>query len=98
MYYAPAPYGVSGLTQDQYGFFSEKQFVELYSRRIRRNITNWNFYIAFSLFRNAGIAQGVYKRSLQGNASSPFAKNFEVAAQLFGDIAWNLVHQQNSKL
>ena len=33
-------------------------------------IENWNFYLAFSLFRSASIVQGVYKRGLEGNASS----------------------------
>jgi aminoglycoside phosphotransferase (APT) family kinase protein len=30
----------------------------------------WNFYLAFSFFRLAAIVQGVYKRALDGNASS----------------------------
>ncbi len=33
-------------------------------------IAGWNFYIAFSFFRLAAILQGVYKRSLDGNASN----------------------------
>ena len=32
---------------------------------------NWPFLIAFSFFRIAAIAQGVYKRALDGNASNP---------------------------
>lgn len=36
----------------------------------RTGIPNWNFYIAFSIFRSAAILQGVYQRGLQGNASS----------------------------
>jgi len=38
-----------------------------------RNIdlpTNWNFCLAFCFFRLAAILQGVYKRGLDGNASS----------------------------
>lgn len=31
---------------------------------------NWPFYLAFSFFRLAAILQGVYKRGLDGNASS----------------------------
>ncbi len=33
-------------------------------------IENWHFYLAFSYFRMASICQGVYKRGLDGNASS----------------------------
>jgi hypothetical protein len=32
---------------------------------------NWTFCLAFSFFRLAAILQGVYKRSLDGNASNP---------------------------
>ncbi len=32
---------------------------------------DWPFLIAFSFFRVAAIVQGVYKRSLDGNASNP---------------------------
>lgn len=36
-----------------------------------------NYYLAFSMFRSASICQGVYKRSLMGNASSADAgENF----------------------
>jgi aminoglycoside phosphotransferase (APT) family kinase protein len=34
------------------------------------SITNWHFYLAFSFFRLAAILQGVFKRGLEGNASS----------------------------
>ena len=33
-------------------------------------IDDWSFYLAFSLFRFAAILQGVFKRGLDGNASS----------------------------
>ena len=34
-------------------------------------IPDWTFLIAFSFFRIIAIAQGVYKRALDGNASNP---------------------------
>ena len=34
-------------------------------------VPDWTFLIAFSFFRIAAIVQGVYKRSLDGNASNP---------------------------
>ena len=37
-------------------------------------IENWNFYLAFSFFRLAAIAQGVKKRAIDGNASSAQAR------------------------
>lgn len=41
-------------------------------------IPDWNFYLAFSYFRLAAIAQGVRKRAIDGNASS--GKAAEVGA------------------
>ena len=34
-------------------------------------VPDWTFLLAFSFFRIAAIVQGVYKRSLDGNASNP---------------------------
>ena len=34
-------------------------------------VPHWPFLLAFSFFRIAAIAQGVYKRALDGNASDP---------------------------
>jgi aminoglycoside phosphotransferase (APT) family kinase protein len=45
-------------------------------------ITDWNFYLAVSFFRLAAICQGVYKRGLDGNASSNEAGRFGEAAEL----------------
>ena len=50
----------------------EQEYVEAYcKRRGLTGIPNWEFYVAFSLFRYAAIIQGVYKRGLDGNASDP---------------------------
>ena len=46
--------------------------MELYCRRTGTEVIgHWPFYLAFSFFRLAAILQGVYKRSLDGNASNP---------------------------
>jgi aminoglycoside phosphotransferase (APT) family kinase protein len=47
----------------------------------------FRFFAAFSLFRMAAIQQGVYARSLQGNASSPFASRFKDSWKLFAGQA-----------
>jgi len=54
-------------------------------------IGDMTFYAAFSLFRLAAILQGVFKRSLQGNASSENAKMFGSAVELMSDCAWEIV-------
>jgi aminoglycoside phosphotransferase (APT) family kinase protein len=53
------------------GIPTEKEYVEAYCRRIgRAGIENWNFYLAFGVFRLASISQGVYRRVLSGVAPS----------------------------
>ena len=52
----------------------------------------WRFYLSFSLFRLAGITQGVYKRSLQGNASSTTAGSFGKLTIAVANIGWNIAN------
>ncbi|HTW36647.1 MAG TPA: phosphotransferase [Rhizomicrobium sp.] len=53
------------------GIPTEARYVADYCRRTgRASIPHWNFYLAFSLFRLTSIAQGVYKRILDGIAST----------------------------
>jgi len=53
------------------GIPNEADYRAAYCRRTgRTSIPHWNFYLAFSLFRLAAIAQGVYKRILDGIAST----------------------------
>jgi len=49
------------------GIPTEEAYVAAYCRRTgRAGIEDFNFYLAFSLFRLASIGQGVYKRNLDG--------------------------------
>lgn len=53
------------------GIPTENEYVDAYCRRTGRNgIDNWNFYLAFGVFRLASISQGVYRRVLNGVAPS----------------------------
>jgi aminoglycoside phosphotransferase (APT) family kinase protein len=53
------------------GIPTEKEYVDAYCRRTGRDgIDNWNFYVAFGVFRLASISQGVYRRVLSGIAPS----------------------------
>ncbi|WP_170480554.1 phosphotransferase family protein [Ruegeria arenilitoris] len=71
--------GLAGVDREALGLPSDAAFVADYcKRRGRKEIEHFGFYLAFNFFRMAGILQGVYKRSLDGNASDP------VRAQKFG--------------
>lgn len=54
-------------------------------------IDNWKFYVIYNLFRSAAIVQGVYKRGLDGNASSVSALEYGDECRNRADRAWELV-------
>ncbi len=67
------------------GIPTEYEYVEAYTRNSQRTsgpVTNYSYYSALSCFRMASIAQGVYARSLQGNASNTSATTFGEIAKL----------------
>ncbi|WP_454875279.1 phosphotransferase [Paraburkholderia xenovorans] len=63
--------GLLGQDRAALGVPEEDEIVAQYCQlRGLPAIDNWPFYLAFSFFRLASIAQGVKARALQGNASS----------------------------
>jgi aminoglycoside phosphotransferase (APT) family kinase protein len=75
------------------GIPTETEYLARYCELTRRKgIDNYRFFLAFSLFRSASILQGVYKRGLQGNASS--ARALELGSQVKGlcDTAWSMAN------
>jgi aminoglycoside phosphotransferase (APT) family kinase protein len=66
--------------------------VDRYAERTGRDgRPHWPFLVAFSLFRLASIAQGVYARGLQGNASSTEASRYRDTARSLAELAWDVV-------
>ena len=77
------------------GIPSEADYVAAYCRRTgRAGVEHWDFYVAFAFFRLAGIAQGVYKRGLEGNASSELATTYGAICALLAMIAWDMVEKR----
>lgn len=75
-----------------HGIPTEEEYVAKYCECTGRSgIPKWNFYLVLSLFRLAAISQGVYKRGLDGNASSPDAIQRGRNARQLAEIGWNLV-------
>jgi aminoglycoside phosphotransferase (APT) family kinase protein len=56
----------------------------------RPPIEHWSFYVVFQLFRSAAIVQGVYKRGLDGIASSTRAHEYGAAVRRLARDAWRL--------
>uniref|UniRef100_A0A8C0HGZ9 Acyl-CoA dehydrogenase family member 10 n=1 Tax=Chelonoidis abingdonii TaxID=106734 RepID=A0A8C0HGZ9_CHEAB len=61
-------------------------------------IENWNFYMAFSFFRVAAILQGVYKRSLTGQASSAAAESSGKQVELMANLAWDFATKEGFRV
>uniref|UniRef100_A0A7M4F9C5 Acyl-CoA dehydrogenase family member 10 n=1 Tax=Crocodylus porosus TaxID=8502 RepID=A0A7M4F9C5_CROPO len=61
-------------------------------------IEDWNFYMAFSFFRVAAILQGVYKRSLTGQASSATAESGGKQAESMADLAWDFATKEGFRV
>ncbi|MCB1386253.1 MAG: phosphotransferase [Nitratireductor sp.] len=85
--------GLGGIDRASIGLPSEKDYVVAYCRRREiGEIVNWSFYVAFSFFRLAAILQGVYKRSLDGNASNPEkARQYGTAVPVLGRMAMAMI-------
>ncbi|MBN3762920.1 phosphotransferase [Burkholderia sp. Ac-20365] len=63
--------GLRGQDRTALGVPDEEEIIAKYcALRGLPAIDNWPFYLAFSFFRLASIAQGVKARAMQGNASS----------------------------
>jgi aminoglycoside phosphotransferase (APT) family kinase protein len=76
------------------GIPSETEYAAHYCRLTGRDrIGDWSFFMAFSLFRSASINQGVYKRGLQGNASSATALELGSLVRILSDTGWSIVEQ-----
>lgn len=81
-----------GLDLTRLGIPSERAFLDRYCELAgRAEIADWRFYMAFSLFRSAAIIQGVYKRGLDGIASSERSGDFAGMCRVRADWAWALV-------
>ena len=82
--------GLGGVDCAAEGIPTEAEYVEAYCRRMGlASIPDWAFLIAFSFFRIIAIAQGVYKRSLDGNASNPeLARQMGESVPMMAHIAW----------
>ncbi|WP_439817734.1 phosphotransferase [Zavarzinia sp. CC-PAN008] len=77
------------------GIPGEKEYVEAYCRRTGRDgIKDWDFYLAFSFFRLASITQGVYKRGLDGNASSDTAITYATGCRNLAEAGWSFVEKR----
>jgi len=83
----PGRGGLAGVDVKALGIPTEDEMVAEYRRLTgRETIDGWPFFMAFGIFRLAAIAQGVYARSLQGNASSDDASSYGAAVTMLAEL------------
>jgi aminoglycoside phosphotransferase (APT) family kinase protein len=81
--------GIAGLDLEALGIPREADYIRSYCARCGRGgMENWNFYLAYNLFRIAAILQGVAKRALEGTASSAEAQDAGSRARPLAELGW----------
>jgi aminoglycoside phosphotransferase (APT) family kinase protein len=91
MYRMPAGItaGLVGLDLAALNIPSEAEYVEAYCRRTGRDgISGLDFYIAFNMFRLAGILHGIKGRIARGTAASAHAGKMVASLEGLADLAW----------
>jgi aminoglycoside phosphotransferase (APT) family kinase protein len=87
--------GIAGLDLPALGIPSQDEYIAAYSRRtgctIRRE--DFDFYLAYNLFRLAGIMQGIMKRYVDGTAASSQALENGKAARPMAEMAWQFAQR-----
>lgn len=93
---SPGPLrGMGGVDRASLGIPDEAAYRHAYEQRTGRRIGgNWNFYLAFSMFRTAGILQGIMKRVVDGTASSAQALEAGKLARPMAAMAWKYLQKQ----
>ncbi len=87
----PGRGGLAGVDVKSLGIPTEDELVAEYRTLTgRERIEGWSFFMAFGIFRLAAIAQGVYARSLQGNASSDDASGYGAAVTMLSELACSI--------
>jgi aminoglycoside phosphotransferase (APT) family kinase protein len=87
----PGRGGLAGVDVKSLGIPTEDEMVAEYQELTgRERIEGWPFFMAFGIFRLAAIAQGVYARSLQGNASSDDASSYGAAVTMLSELACSI--------
>jgi aminoglycoside phosphotransferase (APT) family kinase protein len=85
--------GIGGLDLAALGIPLESNYIARYCERTgwvtpEQLAPDWNFYMAYNLFRMAAILQGIAKRVEAGTAASEQARSAAAGARPLAHIAW----------
>lgn len=94
--------GIGGLDYSALGIPHEREYVRRYCERTGRIapggepdavMADWNFYMAYNLFRMAGILQGIARRVVDGTAASAQARTSAAGARPLAEMGWRVAQQ-----
>ena len=90
--------GLGGKDLAALGIPSEREYVQRYCERTGRAdagavMADWNFYMAYNMFRIAAIVQGIAKRVVDGTASSAQARETAASARPLAELAWSFAQK-----
>ena len=90
--------GIGGLDPVALGIPPEPAYVERYLARsgkgeLARVQRDWNFYLAYNLFRIAAILQGIARRVVDGTAASAEAASAGASARPLAQLAWSFARR-----
>nr|XP_055215092.1 acyl-CoA dehydrogenase family member 10 isoform X7 [Gorilla gorilla gorilla] len=95
----PVLRGINDCDLTQLGIPAAEEYFRMYCLQMGLPPTeNWNFYMAFSFFRVAAILQGVYKRSLTGQASSTYAEQTGKLTEFVSNLAWDFAVKEGFRV
>ena len=85
--------GIGGLDVKALGIPTEDEYIASYCERTgiatpAQLKADWNFYLAYNMFRLAAILQGIAKRVEAGTASSDQAVKSAAGARPMAEMAW----------
>jgi len=90
--------GIGGLDLAALGIPDEADYIRRYCERTRFTTPealapDWNFYLAYNMFRIAAILQGIAKRVEAGTASSEQARANGARARPMAELAWSFAQK-----
>jgi aminoglycoside phosphotransferase (APT) family kinase protein len=83
--------GIAGLDLAALGIPSQQEYIARYAERTGKTIRleDFNFYLAFNMFRLASIMQGIMKRHVDGTAASAQALESGKMARPMAELGWS---------
>ena len=90
--------GIGGLDHAALGIPTEADYVRRWCERTGLAepdalAVDWNFYLAYNLFRMAAILQGIAKRVEDGTASSAQARQAAAGARPLAELGWHFAQR-----